>query len=337
MTPITDLAGVSWRLPFRARSVRPMSRWLALCALAVALTSAAPALAADKLTVLLDWFVNPNHGPLIVAQEIGAYQRAGLDVQFIQPADPTMPPRLVAARHGDIALDYQPQFYLQVINGLPLMRIGVLIDKPLQTLTTLKGDGITRIADLKGKRIGYNEVGGVINLAEISCMLATAHLTMNDVTLVNVGTALSTSLLIHRVDAVGVDRNFETFELMDKGAQPIGFDYEKFGVPPSEDLIMVVNKTTVNDPRYPRFLAAVKEGSAYIAAHPQAAWNLFIRAYPSLNNKLNYNAWMFSLPYFAADPAGLNRAEYVRYGDFLVSKQVIKAAPPLASYAVQLK
>ena len=43
-----------------------------------------PALAADRLTVLLDWFVNPNHGPLIVAQEIGAYQRAGLVAQLAQ-------------------------------------------------------------------------------------------------------------------------------------------------------------------------------------------------------------------------------------------------------------
>ena len=35
----------------------------------------APAQAADKLTVLLDWFVNPDHGPLIVARERG-YLRA---------------------------------------------------------------------------------------------------------------------------------------------------------------------------------------------------------------------------------------------------------------------
>ena len=36
--------------------------WLAL---------AAPALADDKLSVMLDWFVNPDHGPIIVAQQRG--------------------------------------------------------------------------------------------------------------------------------------------------------------------------------------------------------------------------------------------------------------------------
>jgi putative hydroxymethylpyrimidine transport system substrate-binding protein len=298
---------------------------------------ALPARAADHLTVLLDWFVNPNHGPLIVAQEIGAYQRAGLAVTFVPPADPTMPPRLVAAMHGDIAIDYQPQLYQQVAAGLPLMRIGALVDKPLETLTTLKGYGITRIADLKGKRIGYNEVGGLVNLADINRMLASAKLTPNDVTFINVGTALSTSLLTHQVDAVGVDRNFETFELTDKGVTPIGFDYENYGVPTFDDLIMVVNSATVHDPRYKRFLAAVREGATYISAHPAQAWALIIHAYPDLDNDLNHTAWNFTLPYFAADPAALDREKYRRFGQYLAEAHIIPTAPNLESCVYEIK
>lgn len=311
--------------------------FLAFFLIATALAVCRPAMAAEKLTVLLDWFVNPNHGPLIVAREIGAYERAGLEVEFVPPADPTMPPRLVAAGHGDIAIDYQPQFYQHVVKGLPLMRIGVLLDKTLQTLMTLDGYGVTKIADLKGKRIGYNEVGGAVNLAEISCILASANLTMDDVTLVNVGTALSTSLLTHRVDAIGVYRNFEAFELADKGGKPIGFDYEKFGVPQLDDLIMVVNTASVHDPRFPKFLAAVKEGAAYIAAHPDDAWKLFIRAYPDLDDKLNHDAWFFTVPYFAADPAALDTEKYVRFGAFLVQEKVIPAVPPLDTFTAELK
>ena len=144
-------------------------------------------------------------------------------------------------------------------------------------------------------------------------------------------------MLTHRVDAVGVDRNFEAFELIDKGAKPIGFDYDKFGVPQIDDLIMVVNRDTVHDPRYPRFLAAVKEGAAYIAAHPEESWKLFIHAYPDLDDKLNHDAWFFTVPYFAADPAALDTDKYLRLGEFLVSEKVIKAAPPLASFTVELK
>ena len=31
------------------------------------------AIADDKMRVLLDWFVNPDHGPLIIAQENGYF------------------------------------------------------------------------------------------------------------------------------------------------------------------------------------------------------------------------------------------------------------------------
>ena len=36
---------------------------------AVVALMATPAFAADKMTLILDWFVNPDHGPVIIAQE----------------------------------------------------------------------------------------------------------------------------------------------------------------------------------------------------------------------------------------------------------------------------
>src|SRR5687768_7845114 len=65
--------------------------------------SLAPASAAEKMTVLLDWFVNPDHAPLIVAKEKGFFEKHGLEVELVEPADPNLPPKLVAAGQGDIA------------------------------------------------------------------------------------------------------------------------------------------------------------------------------------------------------------------------------------------
>jgi len=72
------------------------------------------AFAADKMTVLLDWFVNPDHGPIIVAQEKGYFKEFDLEVEIIPPADPSAPPRLVAAGRADLAVSYQPQLHLQI-------------------------------------------------------------------------------------------------------------------------------------------------------------------------------------------------------------------------------
>ena len=55
---------------------------------AAALTLALPAQAQDKLTLMLDWYVNPDHAPIILAQEQGFFADEGLAVEIIAPADP---------------------------------------------------------------------------------------------------------------------------------------------------------------------------------------------------------------------------------------------------------
>ena len=47
--------------------------------------------AADKLTVLLEWFVNPDHAPMVIAEQRGLFAREGLEVDLIPPADPAKP------------------------------------------------------------------------------------------------------------------------------------------------------------------------------------------------------------------------------------------------------
>ena len=56
-------------------------------ALAASLALSGAAQAQDKLTVLLEWFVNPDHAPLVVAKEFGLFEKAGLDVELLPPAN----------------------------------------------------------------------------------------------------------------------------------------------------------------------------------------------------------------------------------------------------------
>ena len=46
--------------------------------LALALLTATPAVAQEKLTLMLDWFVNPDHAPIIVADQLGYFSERGL-------------------------------------------------------------------------------------------------------------------------------------------------------------------------------------------------------------------------------------------------------------------
>ena len=91
-----------------------MTRRLAIVLFALVLLAPIRASAEDKLTILLDWFVNPDHAPLIIAREHGHFAKAGLDVNLIAPTDPNDPPKLVAAGRADLAISSQPQLHLQV-------------------------------------------------------------------------------------------------------------------------------------------------------------------------------------------------------------------------------
>ena len=153
---------------------------------------AQPALAADKVTLILDWFVNPDHAPIMVAQEKGFFADEGLEVEVVAPADPADPPKLVAAGRADYAITYQPQLHLQVHEGLPLKRVGTLIATPLNCLM-VRADGPQTIADLRGKKIGYSVSG--VEEALVGAILKTADLTLDDVEMVNVNWSLSPALI----------------------------------------------------------------------------------------------------------------------------------------------
>ena len=79
-----------------------------LLATSVSLT-ALPA-AAEDYTVLLDWFFNPDHGPLLVAEAAGYFDEVDLDVTLVEPADPSAPPFQAAAGQATSPFPTSPIF-----------------------------------------------------------------------------------------------------------------------------------------------------------------------------------------------------------------------------------
>lgn len=315
-------------------------RWMRAMAVAAAMTASAagtlPALAQDKMTVLLDWFVNPDHGPLYVAQEKGYFKDEGLTVEMIAPADPNDPPRLVAAGQGDIAVSYQPQLHLQVDAGLPVVRVGTLVATPLNTVIVLKDGPIKSIKDLKGKKIGFS-VGGFED-ALLGTMLEKHGLSLKDVTLINVNFSLSPALFAGQVDAiVGGYRNFELNQMAIEKKEGRAFFPEEEGVPAYDELIFITAKNKANDPRIGRFLNAVERGTQFLINHPEEAWSLFIKGRKDLDTELNKRAWKDSIARFAHSPRALDNARYDRFAQFLKARGLIKTTPDVATYAVEVK
>lgn len=290
----------------------------------------------EKITVLLDWFVNPDHATLIVAQEKGYFKKRDLEVELIAPADPSNPPKLVAAGKADLAISYQPQLHLQVSEGLPLTRIGTLIATPLNSLVVLKNGPIKNLSDLKGKKIGYSVSG--VEGAMLKAMLEPNGVKLSDVELINVNFSLSPSLLSGQVDAViGAFRNFELNQMDIEGYPGKAFYPEEEGVPAYDELIVIANNANLSDPRLKSFMLALEDAVQYLVNHPDESWKLFIKKHKELDDELNKRAWADTLPRFALRPAALDKGRYERFAKFMMEQGLIKQVPPVKDYAIALE
>ncbi|WP_395712784.1 ABC transporter substrate-binding protein [Reyranella sp.] len=313
-----------------------MKTLIRLVAALVLATIAVPAAAQEKVRLLLDWFVNPDHAALVIAKQRGLFTKHGLDVELIAPADPNAPPKLVAAGQAEYAVSYQPTLQMLVDEGLPLVRVGVLVAQPLNSLVALEDGPVKTIADFKGRKIGYSISG--FEEALLGAILEKAGLALKDVTLVNVNFALTTALMSKQVDGViGAFRNFELNDLELHKAKGRLWPVETSGVPTYDELILVAKRETLDAARTAKLLAAIAEATTWLRANPAEAWEIFAKSGKDLDNALNKLAWKDTLPLLAGDPTALDRARYQTFADFLVKRGLIKQAPPIDSYLRDIK
>ncbi len=288
----------------------------------------------QKISLMLDWFVNPNHGPIVIAKQKGYFKQHGIDVDIQEPGDPSTPPKLVAANKVDLAITYQPNLTMDVAEGLPLVRTATLIATPLNTLMTLDNGKINGLKDLKGKKIGIALAGN--EEANVGTMLKSVGVNYKDVTIVNVGWALSASLASGKVDAIwGGLRNFETNQLAMEGYKIHSFYPEEHGVPSYDELVFVANRDHYNKKAIQAFNQALEQAVTYIVNHPEQAWKEFVAYAPdTLNNELNHKAWQDTLTRFALRPSAVDTERYDQYAQFLFQHKLISKLPAAVEYVV---
>ncbi len=307
----------------------------ALTTFALTATLALPAAAQDRLSIMLDWFVNPDHAPIILAQELGYFTDAGLVVEIVTPSDPNDPPRMAAAGRVDLAVSYQPQLHLSRHNDLPLRRVGTLISTPLTCLVVLADGPVEQMADLAGRRVGF-AVAGVQEVL-LDAMLAHNGLAPTDVEQINIGWSISPALMAGQVDGViGAFRNFELNQLAIEGTEGRCFYPESEGAPAYDELIYVANPVDLDTDAIARFLDATERATGYILNNPQQAWDIFAATASELQTELNTRAWADTWPRFATRPAALDAGRYARFEAFLADRGATSGGRPVRELAIDV-
>ncbi|MCR9087881.1 MAG: ABC transporter substrate-binding protein [Rhodobacteraceae bacterium] len=289
----------------------------------------------DKMTLILDWFVNPDHGPILVAQERGYFADVGLEVEVIAPADPADPPKMVAAGRADLAISYQPQLHLQVAEGLPLIRVGTLVATPLNCLLVLADGPVQTIADLKGRKVGFSVAG--VEEVLLDEILRQNGLTLEEIELVNVNWSLSPALMAGQVDAViGAFRNFELNQMEIEDVPGRCFYLEEEGLPPYDELIYIANRDTMDRDMLRRFLSATEKATHYIVNHPEDSWEIFAGTARELQDELNAMAWVDTWPRFSLTPAAVDHGRYARFEAFLEASGMVEGRRTVGDLAIDL-
>ncbi|MCP4383286.1 MAG: ABC transporter substrate-binding protein [Hyphomicrobiales bacterium] len=309
--------------------------WVLIVAL-IGLTVSAPAQAAveplKKVAVGLDWFANPDHGPVIVALQRGFFADAGLDVSLVTPTDSADNVAMVLDGRVAIGMSDQIRTQIEVADGSPLTVVGTLIPIPLNVILAVEGGPVATVDDLRGKRIGYSDSAaaqrGLLKIA-----LAAHDIGIDDVTLVDVGFAQVKALLDGTVDVMtDAYRNFEPIQVTLAGKSPLVLDIEKGPIPAYSELIYIADKTTIDAEVVAAFLAAVERGARAIADDPEAGWMAFVSYDDKLDTELNKRAWAASVRFFALRPGLADRTRYDRMAAFLVEHGLIARAPPADDY-----
>jgi putative hydroxymethylpyrimidine transport system substrate-binding protein len=285
-----------------------------------------------QITLMLDYFPNADHAGIYAAQAAGHFKQAGLDVEIRQPPDPAAPIKQVAAGRVDLAISYEPQVLRARDQGLNVVSVGAIVQKPLTSIISLPEAKIRKPADLKGKTVGT--AGIDYQSAYLQTILDDANVPRDAVKERDVGFSLTPALLTGKVDAVlGAFWNYEGTELKLKGKRPRIIRMEEAGVPTYNELVLVANDDGLerDGDKIRAFVGALSRGVRDLRANPEEAINGLLDANPDLDPELQRAVVKVTLPLFLAPegkPFGWQDPdEWDAFGAWMQEKNLLEEPP----------
>lgn len=243
----------------------------------------------SKVTFVLDWTPNTNHTGIYVADALGYYQEAGIDIEIVQPPEDGATP-MVASGQAQFGVDFQD--YLPPVftskDPMPVAAVAAILQHNTSGIISLKEDDITSPKGLSGKR--YATWSLPIEQAMMENIVTADGGDYSQVELIpEYIYDESAALKEDTVDAIwvyyawagiateqaGLDTNMWYF----KDINPV-FDYY------SPVIVANTDYLAENPEEAKAFLAATAKGYEYAIAHPDEAADLLCEEVPELDPEL---------------------------------------------------
>jgi putative hydroxymethylpyrimidine transport system substrate-binding protein len=285
-----------------------------------------------QVELMLDFFPNADHAGIYAAQAAGDFEQAGLKVDIRTPSDPAAPIKQVAAGRVDLAVSYEPEVLRARDQGLNVVSVGALVQKPLTSIISLPKAGIHGPADLKGKTVGT--AGIDYQSAYLKTILEDAGVDPDSVKERNVGFGLVPALVTGKVDAIlGGFWNYEGVQLGLQGRKPRIIRMERAGVPSYNELVLVANGDALDrdGEKIRAFLGAVSRGTRALRKDPNAAINGLLDANKDLDPRLQRASVKATLPLFfppKGKPFGWqDPAQWEAFGQWMKENDLVGEQP----------
>lgn len=124
--------------------------------LLLSLVIAAPARAADKVTLMLNWYVYGEHAPFFLGKEKGFYKDQGIDLDIQEGRGSAITTQAVAAGTATFGYVDVPTMIKAASKGAPVIAVGVLLQTSPMSAMGFADKNIRKPADIKGKIVAVS-------------------------------------------------------------------------------------------------------------------------------------------------------------------------------------
>ena len=255
-----------------------------LLAVAVVTSVSTVSMAADNVSVQLDYVVRGNHAMFFVAKKKGYFEKQGINVTAIQRG--TGSPnamRLVGNGNADFGFGDLPTLAVARSQDVPVVALAAVNQhSPLGMLALTSKHKLTKPQDLKGLNVGVQPSGSTYIF--LKAFLAANGMSMDDIKQSTVNPPYENYLLLGHVDTVPGYIDAEVPELEAKAGGPgslsimqgSDFGYTVYGSGLFTSQKMIAEHSDVVQ----RFVNAYMQAFADVAKNPQEAADIIVEANP---------------------------------------------------------
>jgi NitT/TauT family transport system substrate-binding protein len=121
--------------------------------LAWAMLAAAPASAADKVVLMLNWYVYGEHAPFYYGKAKGIFAAENIDLEIQEGRGSAATTQAVTASTADFGYVDVPTMMRAAVKGAPIIAIGVLLQTSPMSAMGFVEKNIRKPEDIKGKTV----------------------------------------------------------------------------------------------------------------------------------------------------------------------------------------